>query len=1115
MDLAIPIYIEQIPQPEQPAPLYLVRPLYFPQPVGQDEELQRAIAKFVKAMRRELNRVGRLMHHDQLSAYSFAPEIEEHFHTLTLDLKARRARCKFLFVAMSCLDRRVVFTPSLPQVYFDLERGEDLHTRATAFLTRYFRGREKPTGEELAKPEEISVSGKAWTSTVEIEIHPPSIAQTPREEFRAMITGNEALDGEWELQQVGRCLDWLYPNELTRVICREREVEELTQLLKAPDCRPVLLIGPRQVGKTAIIEEYVYRVVDKRKSQFKTKNNLWLIAPQRLISGMSYVGQWENRLLAIIQEAKTREHILYFDDLLGLFKAGVSCDSNLNVAQVLKPYIERREIRVLGEITPEAWRVLREQDRGFADLFQLAPVSEPDDDLTLEMLLGLIRQLEHQHRCSFDLEALPAAIDLQRRYIHDAAFPGKAAAFLRQTAVKYRGETITRSLVIDEFQAKSGLAVWFLGDHQLSREKVIEDLSREVIGQPSAIEAVADAICLAKARLNDPERPLASFLFLGPTGVGKTQSAKSLAKYLFGEADRLIRFDMNEFVSPDSVMRLVGSFAQPEGLLTTAVRRQPFALVLLDEIEKAHRDVFNLLLQVMGDGRLTDALGRTTDFSNVILILTSNLGVKEAGSDLGFSTQRASETSIYVQAAEKFFSPEFFNRLDRIVPFQRLNREAVERIAYGLINQLFQREGLARRKCALYVDKHAIARIVESGFHPQLGARALKRAVEKDLAQPVANRLSTMRVTAPTVINVLPARNGLRITMQELVEAEPLVDFTAELVEDPAGALARIEQFIDRVDDELTVIQPHGAISIDAISPSHRRYFSLREQAGNLRSNCQRLNQHLETQSRAATRLTKNVGRSQRRPQDYKNIYSWKSKVRQVWKDLFAAEDLHAYFRELAAETKSAQAGLKTQLADAVRQAALLSTLSQITELDGYQDALVMIRRQTRYDQATSASPSLSREMSETFVKHFGFSVEIIEGEDSTEWMVLRGWGAVPIAKVEEGTHLLINHSTIDPVQVKAFPLVHGADPRAIIDRQHRLDESRIERAQVVDPENQEINDDLFEFDPVIRLYAREGGHSSAVDLRTGLTALGKISSENHRTFLLAALPLPPELRVK
>jgi len=1096
MNITVPIYIELRPQVDTSPGFYLIRPLFFQEPDVRDEDLQRALAKFVKAMRNELDEEGRKPRHNLLAAYSFAPEFDEQLLSLSLNLKTRTANCKFLFVTLSALGGRIAFTPSLPDLWFEVERGEDFQMRAVEVLTDYYRTSEKSAGQKAPKPEDISVQNKAWSTTVEVEIHPPLLAKTPKDEFRALLGGKDVLDGELELQLVGRCLDWLYPNELSRVIAREHEVEQLTRLMQSSDNRPTLLLGPRMVGKTAIIEEFVYRMVAQRKSKFKAKNNVWLIAPQRLISGMSYLGQWENRLLAIIKEAKARKHILYFDDLLGLFRAGISRDSNLNVAQVLKPYIERREVRVLGEINPEAWQVLRERDRGFADLFQILPITEPDEETTLEMLLGLIRQLEHQHRCQFQLEALPAAIDLQRRYVRDAAFPGKAAGFLRQLAIKYRGTVIDREATLAEFQAKSGLALWFLSNANLSRSETIEALSNEVSGQPAAIEAIADVISVAKARLNDPDRPIASLLFLGPTGVGKTQCAKSLARYLFSNAERLIRLDMNEFVSPSAVARLTGTFDQPEGLLTSAVRRQPFSVVLLDEIEKAHRDVFNLLLQVMGDGRLTDALGQTSVFTNVILIMTSNLGVKEAGSELGFSLQHDNEASIYTQAAEKFFSPEFFNRINRIVPFGRLSRETVKRIAAGLFQEVFRREGLARRKCILNVDDPALEKIVDSGFHPQLGARALKRAIEKELAESVATHLSAFQPSSPAVIDVLPAAGGLRIVSQELIDAEPHSIMPVGLLENPRSTLERIDKFLSRAEEQASVLQPAGAISLDAIQPQHRRYFTLREQIVRLRRSRDRLRYLVEAETRPAPRVSRNYFRAPRRKP---NIRYLDHKPRQLWKTLFAADDMHAFLQELSAPARSSNQELSEQLAETLREAALLSILLWGRDTKGHEQALIMIYSPHRSETGWF----LSEVYHDLFANQLGMEVKHLDdGKNKVHkenWILVHGWQAVTLAELEAGTQLFIQHEIINLTQVRVFTVDPLSDPSMNV-AEYRA------KAGILD------NIEPVKFDPVIRIHHGFYSLGPTIDLRSGLTTSNFPSSESFRAFLLSSLTLPDEL---
>ncbi|MBO0798661.1 MAG: ATP-dependent Clp protease ATP-binding subunit, partial [Blastocatellia bacterium] len=534
---------------------------------------------------------------------------------------------------------------------------------------------------------------------------------------------------------------------------------------------------------------------------------------------------------------------------------------------------------------------------------------------------------------------------------------------------------------------------------------------------------------------------------------------------------------------------LVGTFDQPEGLLTNAVRRQPFSVVLLDEIEKAQRDVFNLLLQVMGDGRLTDSLGRTADFTNVILIMTSNLGVKEAAGELGFGSQQVNERSIYMQAAERFFSPEFFNRLDRIVPFERLNREAVRQIAGHLIAQLFQREGLARRRCVLNVDQRALAQIVERGFHPQLGARALKRAIENELAQPVAQYLSSSHPASPTVIKVLPEAGGLRVDVQALVDAVPAERSPASLLKNPLTALARIEEFIERTEGDVAEMQPAGAISLDAVQPEHRRYFALREQIAHLRRHCDRLRHRIEASSRARLRLTRTYP-SRRAP----SFGRFDQCARQIWKTLFAVEDMNAYLAELVSTARSGADDFADQLTEMFCETALLSLLAREDDERSRYRALVTFRFLERSIlRRLTFLPSIYFEV---FSRQLGMDAQYLEDDhihpDTS--LLVEGWQAVTLAGIEEGTQLFImSDDWLEPLQIKVMALDPLDDPRSKIDEYRR----------------RFSEDGLGKYDPVIRIHHNQ---NTIIDLRSGLTTTNSLSPQNLRALLLSSLPLPPEL---
>ncbi|HEX6285392.1 MAG TPA: AAA family ATPase, partial [Pyrinomonadaceae bacterium] len=722
-------------------------------------------------------------------------------------------------------------TPSVPDLWIEIARGETIRDRAQEAFTAHYRSLERRFGSENVVPDAYTVHGKAWITSVEVSVDIPAVYKPTVENFLAALGDLQELQGAEELIRVGRSLNALYPDDLDRAINREAEVDELSRLLSASDQRPVLVVGKRLVGKTAVIHEFVRRRMDRRRTSEVTmhvasvadlKGDVWLISPQRLISGMSYLGQWEGRLLAILKQSQRKRHTLYFDDVVGLFYAGRTSASQLSVAHVLKPYLERRDVRVLAEATPEAFGVLQELDRGFADMFQIMRIEEPNEEQNLHTLLGFRRTLERQHNARFHADVLPAVIDLTRRYVSDAAFPGKAARLLQSLAVKHKAAEVTRAAALEEFSSSSGLSVGFLDDRsQLDHAQVIDVLGAEVIGQKAAVAACADAVTIAKARLNDSIRPIASFLFLGPTGVGKTQCAKALAKYLFGDRERLVRFDMNEFASYYSVARLTGTLDAPEGLLTSAVRRAPFAVLLFDEIEKAHPAVFDLLLGVMGDGRLTDARGQLVDFSNTIIVLTSNLGAREAASDLGFRQTNRSDASVYRLAAEKFFKPEFFNRLSRVVPFERLRREDVQKIAYRLIEDVLNREGLIRRGVKLVIETGALNLLVEAGYHPQLGARALKRTLERQVTAPIAARLSATAPDQPLIIFLKDDGGSIKVDVCTLrvVETAALGKSKISIL-DTAEFLDRIEDVLIRVEDQANRLYPAGEILLGAGQPA-------------------------------------------------------------------------------------------------------------------------------------------------------------------------------------------------------------------------------------------------------------------------------------------------------
>jgi ATP-dependent Clp protease ATP-binding subunit ClpA len=888
MKFTLPIIVEAHPLEATRETEYRVRPVFITHVEGRSKQLTRAISRLTADVRKVLREVAKEQRHERLAEMVFAPDLDGSRLSLTIALRRRSVTLKLLIVALQSLGRTVAFAANLSDLWFEVPRGDELKSRAEEVLTEYFRKKELEDGDEFIPPERYALASNAWVTTIDLDLHVPELRKGPLQEYFATLGDGEVLEGAEELETVGHCLDRSYPDDLDRAVLRDREVAELSRLLTAPEARPVLLLGPRQVGKTAIIHEAVFRKVDPHKDPYRNHRNVWWLSPQRLISGMSYVGQWENRLIAILKEAAKREHVLYFDDVLGLYVAGQCSSSSLSVANVLKPYVDRGEVRLLTEMTPEAFRVLRERDRGFADLFHIIPVSEPSPTDTLRVLMQTQRQLEERHDCSFEVDALPQVIDVTRRYARSEAFPGKGVRLLKRLAVvtgdppaattrepRVTTKTIDRRAVLATFHEQSGLPLAFLDlDQKLAASDVADGLRRRFVGQDEAVRTAAEIIGIAKARLNDPDRPLASLLLLGPTGVGKTQFAKALAAYLFGADERLLWFDMNEYVSATSVPQLIGTFRNPEGILTSAVRRSPFAVVLFDEIEKAHPDVFDLLLQVLGEGRLTDALGRTTDFTNTLILLTSNLGAQRSDAGLGFGSREEHAKSASVKAAENFFRPEFFNRLDRVLPFDRLSRDDMRQVATLMIDDLFRRDGLTRRRVVPVVSPEAVEWIVSQGYEPVLGARALRRALDRELLRPIAARLAAQPPGGLMVIQVNRAESGLSVTTQEVSVAERIPNSVATLIgradydaamfleeaglasgmdtlasppdadcegtkrtegtgtgrsTHPTETLPRAKKCLARLLDNLNRLRPSAALSSGQRSPEHERYYLLRE----------------------------------------------------------------------------------------------------------------------------------------------------------------------------------------------------------------------------------------------------------------------------------------------
>jgi ATP-dependent Clp protease ATP-binding subunit ClpC len=550
------------------------------------------------------------------------------------------------------------------------------------------------------------------------------------------------------------------------VLHREREIASLEALLRGPERLPLMLVGPELAGKTAVVHGMVQRWLEgsRSKGRLATLPEIVSTSGAALVAGQSGFGQLEQRVQDVMAAAEAIDAVLYFDNLADLFarNSGELGD----VASSMRPWLERSRVRVLGEITPELVEHHEKRHVGFFAYLNRLPIAPLDTERTRSIIEALAKHDRRSDptRPTLSLppgrDAATPLCDLAERYFSYQAFPGKAVRFyasLRATAegeVSESGEPrpIGPDDVYRGFSIHSGIPMFLLReDRTLELLRILEFFHARVIGQQQAIRRVAETLCTVKAGLQPAQKPLATFLFVGPTGVGKTEVAKTLARFLFGSPERMVRFDMSEYMDPLAAERLIRGSERDDGVLTRRVRQQPFCVILLDEIEKAHPAVFDLLLQVCGEGRLSDTRGRTTWFHNAIIIMTSNLGAAHRRPSTGFGGRTGGllEEDIateryYLEQVDTHFRPEFVNRIDRVIPFHPLDRAQIEQVAAVTLMRVRERDGIGERGVTLEVADDTLARLARDGYSNTYGARALRRAFEDDLVAPLARTLAKL-----------------------------------------------------------------------------------------------------------------------------------------------------------------------------------------------------------------------------------------------------------------------------------------------------------------------------------------------------------------------------------
>ena len=607
------------------------------------------------------------------------------------------------------------------------------------------------------------------------------------------------------------------------VIGRDTEIQRVIQILSRRTKNNPVLIGEPGVGKTAIAEGLAQRIVNGNVPEILRNKRIISLSISSMLAGAKYRGEFEERLKKAIDEVQQHDDmIIFIDEIHTLVGAGAT-EGAMDAANILKPVLARGEFQVIGATTLDEYKKHIEKDAALERRFQPVQVGEPNEEDALEILRGLRDRYEAFHKAKITDEALKAAVTLSSRYITDRFLPDKAIDVVDEAASKVRMKVFSaapdvkaledrlntvkkekeaavtsqdfekaaklrdeeqslvkeiddkktvakeesdQKLIVTEEDIAAVVAQWTgipvtkIAEEESETLLHLEDeLHKRVIGQDDAVTAVAKAVRRARAGLKDPKRPIGSFLFLGPTGVGKTELARALASSLFGDESAMIRLDMSEYMEKHTVSRLVGAPPgyvgyEEGGQLTDAVRRKPYSVILLDEVEKAHADFFNILLQVLDDGRLTDSQGRTVDFRNTVIIMTSNLGAKalhKNSPELGFLAAKKSDSNVdenkeidfkeakksVMDAVKRHFRPEFLNRIDEMIVFHPLTEEDLKEIVTILMRDVTKR--LEERDLQLEITPEAMQLLVKEGSDFTMGARPLKRAIQRLIEDPVSD----------------------------------------------------------------------------------------------------------------------------------------------------------------------------------------------------------------------------------------------------------------------------------------------------------------------------------------------------------------------------------------
>ena len=568
-------------------------------------------------------------------------------------------------------------------------------------------------------------------------------------------TPEERIEESIQFERLGKDLTALAKDgTLEPIYHREELISNVSQLLSSEN--NVLLVGKPGVGKNALVASLAYRLINPEE-QISASLKERKILECTVISFEDeayYIHEFETKTSLIVQHCKKTKTMLFLDNThMAIVAGAASGKDQRTLANLLIPYLDGKELLMIGATTPEGYDFMAKANPSFVERFTKVEMEETSPEETVDILRKIKPNFEKKHDVKIKDDVLTFPVKLVKRFLPWHCLPGKAISLMKEAIAlcsEQRIRLLDKSVFLKVMHKKTGLPQEVLSDNvSLPFNKVFQYFENAVYGQKQAIQPLVDTILMLKTQLNEPSAPLGVFLFIGPTGVGKTLLARRLAAYLFGSEDRLVRFDMSEFAEYSSISKLIGnSGGSKRALLVDKVLAHPCSVILFDEIEKAHPNIFDLLLGIMGEGRLTDSVGRTAMFTNCIIILTSNIGSElyQQSSRLTLIPQEESNTEVTEEQIhteiKDFFRPEFINRLTHIVQFKPLSEEIIKKIAQKEIYNLLSRLTKSKPSLEVQIDSEVLSRCIEEGYKPEYGARPMKRAVMKLLTYPLGRLLS-------------------------------------------------------------------------------------------------------------------------------------------------------------------------------------------------------------------------------------------------------------------------------------------------------------------------------------------------------------------------------------